>query len=192
MSAPLYATLAGRWWVENHSALTADQQVEWWNANVGSDARVEYLPLGQLVRTSGLAFVHDKKSQVSGVKVQDQDAIYALWSLVPVNEQTDRQDVMSPRAELLREAEALTTGDRNNQYGPPSQDFARSAGILNALGFRGPGDRPIRTHEVALILAAVKMSRLVWSPEKRDSWVDLAGYAACGFDCVAEEKNANV
>lgn len=90
------------------------------------------------------------------------------------------------RKALLTEAETLVNGDRNNQYGPPHQDFQRTADILTAMGVRfvpGHGDaRAIKAHDVALILAAVKMSRLAWSPEKRDSWVDLAGYAACGHE----------
>lgn len=92
----------------------------------------------------------------------------------------------SHRTSMLREAESLVTGDRNNQYGPPHQDFQRTADILSALGFRFEdghgGVRALKAHDVALTLAAVKMSRLAWTPGKRDSWVDLAGYAACGYE----------
>lgn len=96
------------------------------------------------------------------------------------------------RASVLDEAKALTTGARNNVYGPPTQDFDRTAGILNAMGYKahgpkGPGTRDIEPHDIALMVAAVKMSRLVWSPEKRDNWVDLAGYAACGYECATVE-----
>ena len=94
------------------------------------------------------------------------------------------------RAALLDEAKKLTTGDRNNQYGPPTQDFARTADLLNAMGYRGPQGRGLISHDVALIMGQLKLSRLVWSPEKRDSWVDLAGYAACGWECVTDEQNS--
>lgn len=33
----------------------------------------------------------------------------------------------------------------------------------------------------------VKLSRLMWTPAKRDSWVDIAGYAACGLECALHE-----
>lgn len=85
------------------------------------------------------------------------------------------------RQKLLQETESLVSGDRNNQYGPPHQDFSRTAGMLNALGFRLNGE-PLRAHNIAMILSSVKLSRLVWSPDKRDNWVDLAGYAACGWE----------
>lgn len=98
--------------------------------------------------------------------------------------------VPSERASLLDEAKQLVTGDRNSQYGPPTQDFARTADLLNAMGYRGPQGRSLISHDVALIMGQLKLSRLVWSPEKRDSWVDLAGYAACGWECVTDEQNS--
>ena len=93
----------------------------------------------------------------------------------------------SPRASALDEARELITGDRNNSYGPPTQDFKRAADILNAMEYRGTGGRRLEPHDVALMVMAVKMSRLVWTPGKRDSWVDIAGYAGCGYECAVEE-----
>lgn len=92
-----------------------------------------------------------------------------------------------PRKALLDEATALVTGDRNAQYGDPLQDFKRSAAILNAMGYQNTlngGTRQLTGHDIALIVAAIKMSRIAWAPWKRDSWVDLAGYAACGWENV--------
>jgi hypothetical protein len=101
----------------------------------------------------------------------------------------------SLRTEMLLEAEGLINGDRNNQYGPPHQDFQRTADMLSAMGFRFDdghgGNRPLKAHDTALMLAAVKMSRLAWTPGKRDSWVDLAGYAACGFEAHELTKEEN-
>lgn len=34
----------------------------------------------------------------------------------------------------------------------------------------------------------LKVSRLTWTPDKEDTWADIAGYAACGWDCVAEDE----
>jgi Domain of unknown function (DUF6378) len=96
-------------------------------------------------------------------------------------------DTGNLRAEILDEAKVLICGDRNSQYGPPAQDFRRTADVLNSLGYRGPGGRELEAHDVAVIISAVKLSRIMWSPGKRDHWVDLAGYAACGYECVTEE-----
>jgi len=94
----------------------------------------------------------------------------------------------STRAALLDEAKELITGDRNNQYGPPAQDFQRSAAALNAYGYRGPQGRPLVAHDIAIMIMAVKISRLMWTPGNRDSWVDLAGYASCGYECTLDES----
>lgn len=97
----------------------------------------------------------------------------------------------SVRGDMLDEAKALITGDRNNSYGPPHQDFARSAGALNAYGYRGPDGRLLESHDIAIFVMSVKLSRLMWTPAKRDSWVDLAGYAGCGLECAIYDAETN-
>jgi hypothetical protein len=105
----------------------------------------------------------------------------------------------SVRAQLLDEAKRLVTGDRNAQYGPPTQDFSRTADLLTALGYRlvseptanfredfGTRVHALQPSDIAIIMAQLKVSRLMHSRDKRDSWVDLAGYAACGAECAEE------
>lgn len=89
---------------------------------------------------------------------------------------------MNPRSELLQEAENLVNTERNAQYGDPRQDFQRTAQMWSAyLGVA------IQPQDVAALMILLKCSRIRWSPEKYDSWVDVAGYAACGWHCVAPE-----
>lgn len=109
----------------------------------------------------------------------------------PASEPEDRVDTTSPRASALNEARDLITGDRNAQYGPPTQDFKRAAELLQACGYRRV-DAEDKVHDivpsdVALMVMQVKTSRLMHSRGKRDSWVDLAGYAGCGYECAEEE-----
>ena len=92
-----------------------------------------------------------------------------------------------PRAGVLDEAKELVTSSRNDQYGPPTGDFQRSADALNAYGYKGPGGRELQSHDIAIMIAAVKISRITWNPDNRDNWVDLAGYAACGYECAMED-----
>lgn len=91
---------------------------------------------------------------------------------------------MSYRAKVLDDAKSHVLTQRNNTYGPPDQDFQRIADMLAALGFSGPGEGPIGAHHVAMIMITLKLSRLVWSPMYADSWTDVAGYAACGFEAA--------
>lgn len=97
-------------------------------------------------------------------------------------------EAQSPRADALSEATALITGDRNNSYGPPTADFSRTAAMATAWGFSAHG-KPLQGHHVAVFMILLKMSRLAWTPAKRDSWVDTAGYAGCGYECAVEEAS---
>lgn len=90
---------------------------------------------------------------------------------------------MSVRRELLEGAADLVDGDRNNQYGDPRQDFQRTAALWNTY----LGIEDIEPHDVAAMMALLKLSRIRWSPLKEDSWMDLAGYAACGWHCAYPE-----
>jgi hypothetical protein len=47
----------------------------------------------------------------------------------------------------------------------------------------------IDTWDVAIMMNLLKISRLSWSPTKEDHWVDAAGYAACGAECVDIHMN---
>lgn len=85
------------------------------------------------------------------------------------------------RAECLDTAKEYVTRDRNATYGEPDQDFQRIARILSAMGFTREGEE-ISSADVAQMMIALKLSRLHWNPTHKDSWVDIAGYAACGME----------
>jgi hypothetical protein len=106
---------------------------------------------------------------------------------------------MNKRSEILRQAENLVNGDRNRQYGDPKSDFQRTA-MLWERYLNGAHERHVEAgmpegyiliepHDVAVLMMLLKVSRLAWSPEKEDSWADLAGYAACGWDCASEVED---
>lgn len=90
---------------------------------------------------------------------------------------------LTARETILNTARACVLGDRNNVYGSPTQDFERTAKLWSALGFSFGGE-PVQAHHIAMAMAALKLSRLTWNPRHIDSWIDLAGYAACGFECT--------
>lgn len=86
---------------------------------------------------------------------------------------------MNPRSETLTTAEQLINGDRNNHYGPPSQDFTRTARLWTTYL---DGRTTVEAHDVAIMMILLKISRIRWSPEQHDHWIDIAGYTACGWD----------
>lgn len=84
---------------------------------------------------------------------------------------------MNRRSEVLRTAERLVNHERNSQYDEPSADFKRTAAMWS--GYLGV---PIAMHDVAAMMALLKVARIRHAPQHADSWCDLAGYAACGYD----------
>lgn len=76
---------------------------------------------------------------------------------------------------ILVEAQNLVHGPRQASYGHPSDDFQRTADLLNVLSKRGRAWLP---SDVALVMMCVKLSRQA-NAYKRDNLVDLCGYAEC-------------
>ena len=79
-------------------------------------------------------------------------------------------------------AEKLTA-ERGAVYGHPLDDFTRAAAIKYAIAEMT--DDVLRH---ALEMVAVKMARLVNTPDHLDSWDDIAGYALCGRKIIEERK----
>lgn len=142
-----------------------------WEASEGAKREIE------------LAKWLDKDFSVAVESVGSDDVPY--WYFEPLSTPPTLDD--SPRASALDEARALITGDRNNQYGPPTQDFDRTAGMASAFGFSVNG-QPLKGHHVAIFMMLLKTSRLAWTPGKRDSWVDACGYGGCGYECAVNEE----
>lgn len=86
------------------------------------------------------------------------------------------------RDEILEKAADLITAGRDEVYGEPRTNHQRIADLWSTiLGV------DIDIDEVILCMIAVKMSRLMKTPEHEDSWVDIAGYAALGGEITSNE-----
>ena len=77
------------------------------------------------------------------------------------------------RADVLETAKALITGDRHQQHGEAHQNFGRIAAMWTAI--MGVQVSPT---QVALCMAALKISRACSNPSNEDSYIDGAGYLA--------------
>lgn len=86
------------------------------------------------------------------------------------------------RKELLQKAEKCVNGDRDLKYGKPEDNFATIARYWTEyLGIN------VKAVDVAVMMCLFKMSRLQSSKfADLDSWVDLAGYAACGAEIATK------
>jgi len=86
------------------------------------------------------------------------------------------------RTETLAKANELVNGDRAKEYGPPSENFAKIAKMWSVIL-----KKEVSLTEVTLCLIALKMTRLINSENHQDSFIDIAGYAACGNELVSGE-----
>ena len=90
------------------------------------------------------------------------------------------------RADILHAAEKCVCGQRETDYGTPEDNFKTISELwesyLNKACTRGVNVR-VEAKDVAAMMALLKIARIAAGNEKADSWIDLAGYAACGAEC---------
>ena len=77
-------------------------------------------------------------------------------------------------SKITQDAEQ-TVKDRDAEYGKPSKNLARTAGIWSAI-LADKLKEPLTDRDVARCMMGLKLSRLC-TAYKRDSVVDFAGYA---------------
>lgn len=85
---------------------------------------------------------------------------------------------------ILKEADAIAgqSGDRGKEYGGCTENFTRTADLLNALGFRFVDNKDriveVEAKHFPLIMIAIKLARIMNSKEcyHNDSYKDIAGY----------------
>lgn len=101
-----------------------------------------------------------------------------------MNDSINESARQSIRTNILNSAKEIVTQDRNIQYGSPENSFNTISKLWRAYtGF------PISPSDVAIMLALLKVARLKNNPKHEDSWIDLAGYAACGAEAALTETN---
>lgn len=84
------------------------------------------------------------------------------------------------RGEVLKRATAAV-GARHEHYGSPADNFRAIARRWTAhLESRYGVSVALDPSSIAIMMADVKLARLEHDPAHADSWVDVAGYAACG------------
>jgi len=92
-------------------------------------------------------------------------------------------DIPLNRKDILDQATALTTNDRNLQHGEPYINHDNIARIWSViLG------RKVEPFQVALCMAGLKLARLAGNPDNMDSYIDGAAYLAIAGELVNFDK----
>lgn len=91
---------------------------------------------------------------------------------------------------MLEKARACVCGEREQDYGSPEDSFGCIAELWEAY-LRAACVSPdsvvrVTPTDVAMLMALLKIARVGTScvGGTADSFVDLAGYAACGAECA--------
>lgn len=89
------------------------------------------------------------------------------------------------RQEILESAIKCVCGERDRQYGSPEDSFRRISEYWN-VHLACKLEVPISPVDVAVMMSLLKVARIDGGRMTDDSWVDLAGYAACGGELASE------
>lgn len=89
------------------------------------------------------------------------------------------------REDILDKAKECVCGQRVTDYGKPEDNFARIANLWNAY----LGSDIVDSKDVAIMMALLKIARIKSGNGSDDSFVDLAGYAACAGE-IDELQNS--
>ena len=79
------------------------------------------------------------------------------------------------REQILDKAKTLISGERAKDYGDAYLNHKRIAELWSPIL-----DKDITVEQVYACMIAVKLSRLIETPNHDDSWIDICGYAALG------------
>ena len=106
------------------------------------------------------------------------------------NEPDEGEAKKLTRAAVLEKARACVCGEREEDYGSPEDSFGCIAELWEAY-LRAACIAPnaivtVTPTDVAMLMALLKIARVGTSSVggTADSFVDLAGYAACGAECA--------
>ena len=79
------------------------------------------------------------------------------------------------RAEILAKAEMMINGPRAKDYGDAYKNHERIAQMWSVLL-----EKEVTVAQGYQCMVAVKLSRLIETPDHEDSWLDICGYGALG------------
>lgn len=87
------------------------------------------------------------------------------------------------REKILKMAADIVTGERENQYGSPEDNFQ----LIGDLWTQYLGCAiKIDDVDVAMMMCLLKIARFATGTNKADTFIDIAGYAACAGELATK------
>ena len=87
------------------------------------------------------------------------------------------------RKEILSTAADIVTKDRNQQYGEPEDNFENIAALWSDYL-----DKTIDARDVGNMMILFKIARAQQTGGTLDTYIDIAGYAACTGEIIAKDE----
>lgn len=88
------------------------------------------------------------------------------------------------RSDILDRAKECVCGQREQDYGKPEDNFATIAELWSAYK-----DTDFTAEDVTMMMVLMKVARIKTGTATEDSFVDIAGYAACGGEISSMKRN---
>lgn len=142
----------------------------WWDSDFGVD------------HSAGTGKkVGDRMAEVS----KTIDSIVGTPTDIPT-EPVAPTDTPTTRAAILDAAKKIVTGDRERQYGKPEDNFAVIARFwevyLNHRCVDAMSGFILNPDDVAMLMALMKVARIMTGTFKGDSYIDACGYLSCAAE----------
>lgn len=92
-----------------------------------------------------------------------------------MTETNNKKEATTERTRILDTANQIVNGVRNDEYGSPEDNFTLISELWGSYL-----DEFISPIDVSNMMILLKVARIRSGRSTRDSFVDIAGYAACG------------
>ena len=85
--------------------------------------------------------------------------------------------------QILNQASVLVQGQREKDYGDKTENHSNIARLWSAYL-----DIPIQAHDVAILMALLKIARTKLGAVSKDTYVDMSAYSAIAGEIKFKEK----
>lgn len=108
------------------------------------------------------------------------------------NVEYDTHSYKNIRERVLKEADKCVNGKRQEDYGKPEDNFKIIADLWNVYlenKYDREGTIEVTPMDVSIMMGLLKVGRISSGGGTLDSFIDLAGYAACAGEIWNNENN---
>ena len=161
------------------------------NYAIGDTDEVSYVISDKKEYEEKIKELENENKNILDTKRKLQEKIFHLEGLKTPTIENFADEEPSSRRDILRCAEKCVCGHREQDYGSPESNFQLIADLWNDYLKKERSSIVVDAKDVAMLMALMKIARIKNGGGSGDSFVDLAGYAACGGEIWHSNKETN-